>query len=161
MKIYIVLMVLLFAPVESGWANERPPSPMEKPAGSGVIVHRDGYVLTAHHVVANAKRITIVTSGEFRVPAVLVSVDAEHDLALLKVETVGLSEALLGYAGAVKLDQEVIAVGFQWMTPEQSMKLDAATLNAVRDEVADTLIYLVELSARSSGVSASGSTSSP
>ena len=35
---------------------------------------------------------------------------------------------------------------FQWMTPEQSMKLDAATLNAVRDEVADTLIYLVELS---------------
>ena len=35
---------------------------------------------------------------------------------------------------------------FQWMTPEQSMKLDVATLDAVRDEVADTLIYLVELS---------------
>ena len=114
MKIYLVLLVLLFAPVESGRANERPPLPVEKPAGSGVIVHRDGYVLTAHHVVANAKRITIVTSGEFRAPAVLVSVDAEHDLALLKVETVGLSEALLGYAGAVKLDQEVIAVGCQF-----------------------------------------------
>jgi len=80
MKIYLVLLVLLFAPVESGRANERPPLPVEKPAGSGVIVHRDGYVLTAHHVVANAKRITIVTSGEFRAPAVLVSVDAEHDL---------------------------------------------------------------------------------
>lgn len=114
MKIYLVLLILLLVPVESGRANERPPLPVEKPAGSGVIVHRDGYVLTAHHVVANAKRITIVTSGEFRAPAVLVSVDAEHDLALLKVETVGLSEALLGYAGAVKLDQEVIAVGFQF-----------------------------------------------
>ncbi len=114
MKIYLVLLGLLFVTVESGRANERQPLPVERPSGSGVIVHHDGYVLTAHHVVANAKRITIVTSGEFRAPAVLVSVDAEHDLALLKVETVGLSEAALGYAGAVKLDQEVIAVGFQF-----------------------------------------------
>lgn len=114
MKIYLLLLALLFAAVESGRANERQPLLVEKPAGSGVIVHHDGYVLTAHHVVANAKRITIVTSGEFRAPAVLVSVDGEHDLALLKVETVGLSEAALGYAGAVKLDQEVIAVGFQF-----------------------------------------------
>ncbi len=114
MKILLVLVTLFLGRVGHGEANERPPLPVERPAGSGVIVHHDGYVLTAHHVVASAKRITIVTPGEFRAPAVLVSVDAEHDLALLKVETVGLSEAPLGYAGAVKLDQEVIAVGFQF-----------------------------------------------
>lgn len=34
---------------------------------------------------------------------------------------------------------------FQWMTPEQSMALSDDKLAAVRDEVADTLIYLVEL----------------
>ena len=34
---------------------------------------------------------------------------------------------------------------FQWMTPEQSMALTEAQHDAVRDEVADTLIYLVEL----------------
>lgn len=34
---------------------------------------------------------------------------------------------------------------FQWMTPEQSMELNAEQHAAVRDEVADTLIYLVEL----------------
>lgn len=114
MKMSLVFLALWFSTVGIGEADDRQPSPVERPAGSGVIVHHDGYVLTAHHVIANAKRITIVTSGEFRVPAVLVSVDAEHDLALLKVETVGLSEAPLGYAGAVKLDQEVIAVGFQF-----------------------------------------------
>ena len=114
MKMYLALLALLLASVPNGWANERQSLPVEKPTGSGVIVHHDGYVLTAHHVVANAKRITIVTSGEFRAPALLISVDAEHDLALLKVETVGLSEASLGYAGSVKLDQEVIAVGFQF-----------------------------------------------
>ena len=34
---------------------------------------------------------------------------------------------------------------FQWMTPEQSLALSETQHDAVRDEVADTLIYLVEL----------------
>jgi len=34
---------------------------------------------------------------------------------------------------------------FQWLTPEQSLELSEEKLAAVRDEVADTLIYLVEL----------------
>jgi NTP pyrophosphatase (non-canonical NTP hydrolase) len=34
---------------------------------------------------------------------------------------------------------------FQWLTPEQSLALSADKLAEVRDEVADTLIYLVEL----------------
>lgn len=34
---------------------------------------------------------------------------------------------------------------FQWLTPEQSLALPADKLAEVRDEVADTLIYLVEI----------------
>lgn len=34
---------------------------------------------------------------------------------------------------------------FQWMTPEQSLTLDNEKLAAVRDEIADTLIYLIEI----------------
>jgi NTP pyrophosphatase (non-canonical NTP hydrolase) len=34
---------------------------------------------------------------------------------------------------------------FQWLTPEQSLQLSPEKLAEVRDEVADTLIYLVEL----------------
>lgn len=34
---------------------------------------------------------------------------------------------------------------FQWLTPEQSLSLPAEKLAEVRDEVADTLIYLVEI----------------
>jgi NTP pyrophosphatase (non-canonical NTP hydrolase) len=34
---------------------------------------------------------------------------------------------------------------FQWLTPEQSLALSTEKLAEVRDEVADTLIYLVEL----------------
>lgn len=118
-----IMLTLVFMLVCGGAvrAADRPTAPSERPAGSGVIVHSDGYVLTAHHVVANARRITAVTSGEFRAPAVLVSADPEHDLALLKIDTVGLSEAPIGYAGIVRLDQEVLAVGFQFGLREVSV----------------------------------------
>jgi formylglycine-generating enzyme required for sulfatase activity len=100
---------------------EGPGLPPEKPAGSGVIVHPDGYILTARHVLADARRIVVVTPGEFRAPAVVVSADPEHDLALLKIETIGLSEAPLGYASEVKLDQEVLLLGFSFGLREVSV----------------------------------------
>lgn len=49
-----------------------------------------------------------------------------------------LAMALAGEAG------EVIE-HFQWLTPEQSAKLDVATRNEVAEELADVLLYLVRL----------------
>ena len=103
------------------WATERPAAPSERPSGTGIIVHSDGYILTAQHVIANARRVIVVTPGEVRASAIVVSTDPEHDLALLKADTVGLSEASLGHAGAVRLDQEVIAVGFPFGLREVSV----------------------------------------
>jgi S1-C subfamily serine protease len=68
------------------WAIDPPAPPAERPSGTGVIVHSDGYVLTAHHVVANARRVVVVMPGEVRASAIVVSTDPEHDLALLKAE---------------------------------------------------------------------------
>lgn len=112
MKRVALTIGLLVIGLGSAWAAERVAGSSEKPAGSGVIVDSDGYVLTAAHVVANARRIVVVTYGEVRVPGVVVSIDVDHDLALLKTEIAGISAAPLGYAGAVQLDQEVVVVGF-------------------------------------------------
>lgn len=117
----LVIWFLVLCGGENLQAAEVPGVPAEKPTGSGVIVHPDGYILTAHHVVSNARRIVAVTPGEFRAPAVIVSADREQDLALLKIETVGLSEARLGYAGAVRLAQEVLVVGFPFGLREVSV----------------------------------------
>jgi len=109
--------------------------PLEKPAGTGVIVHSEGYILTAQHVVGHARRIVVVTPGEFRAPALLVASDPDHDLALLKMETVGLSSAPIGYAGAVTLDQEVIVVGFPFGLREPAMshgRISAVRTKGVR-----------------------------
>ncbi|TLY38208.1 MAG: hypothetical protein E6K60_02195, partial [Nitrospirae bacterium] len=89
--IWFGVAIFLVAPVLN--AAEPSSGAAERPAGTGVIVHPDGYILTAHHVVSNARRIVVVTPGEFRAPAIVVSSDSEHDLTLLKIDTVGLSEA--------------------------------------------------------------------
>ncbi|TPW05557.1 MAG: hypothetical protein FD129_2755, partial [bacterium] len=121
MKPLALLLGLSVLCVTGPVAAQNPGQPAEKPAGTGVIVHSEGYILTAHHVVANARRIVVVTSGEIRNPAVVVSADRDQDLALLKIESVGLSEAPLGYAGAVRLDQEVIVAGFSFGLRELSV----------------------------------------
>jgi formylglycine-generating enzyme required for sulfatase activity len=113
MKRALLLSVLFIVwAVPSGRAADGEPPPVERPAGTGIIVHADGYILTAYHVVANARKIVVVTAGEVRNPAVVVSADKEQDLALLKIEAAGLSAARIGYAGAVRLDQEVVVVGY-------------------------------------------------
>src|SRR5262245_23822197 len=120
-RIALILSVIITVGSNSLWGAERPEAPAAMPTGSGVIVHSDGYILTADHVVANAKKIFVVTAGDFRAPATIVSTDSEHDLALLKIETVGLTEASIGYAGAVRLDQEIITVGFSFGLREVSV----------------------------------------
>jgi formylglycine-generating enzyme required for sulfatase activity len=120
-RLAIILWLMFVGGSGHLWGAEFSAAPAEKPAGSGVIVHSDGYILTAYHVVANAKRIFVVTAGEFRAPAILISTDSEHDLALLKIETVGLTKAPIGYAGAVRLDQEIITVGFPFGLREVSI----------------------------------------
>jgi formylglycine-generating enzyme required for sulfatase activity len=117
----LCVLVMSIVGVRGAMAADPPSAPSEKPAGTGVIVHADGYVLTAHHVVSNARRISIVTAGELRSPAVVVSQDPELDLALLKMEMGGLVGAPLGYAGAVKLDQEVVAAGYPFGLREVSV----------------------------------------
>ena len=110
------------------------------PAGTGVIVHSDGYILTANHVIAHARRIVVVTSGESRVPATIVSINEGQDLALLKVHTDGLFEAPLGYAETVHLDQEMLAVGFPFGLPEVSVSRGRIT--AVRAREAQTVFQI-------------------
>ncbi|MGH7232806.1 MAG: SUMF1/EgtB/PvdO family nonheme iron enzyme [Nitrospiraceae bacterium] len=129
---HVVLSGLITISLCAGFAGaaETPPGPPERPSGTGVIVHGDGYVLTAHHVVASARRIVVVTPGEFRAPAVVVGSDPDQDMALLKMETVGLTEAPIGYAGAVQLDQEVIVVGFPFGLRE--VTISRGRISAVR-----------------------------
>ncbi|MBJ90143.1 MAG: serine endoprotease DegQ [Woeseia sp.] len=81
-------------------------------AGSGVIVDAEnGYILTNHHVVANADQIQISLFNEETLDAEVIGSDAPTDIALLKVETGSLTALPIGDSEIVEVGDFVIAIG--------------------------------------------------
>jgi serine protease Do len=80
--------------------------------GSGFVVHPEGYVVTNHHVIDRARQITVELADGRKLPAELISSDAESDLAVLKIEGEGPFPALpLGDSSDLMIGEPVIAVG--------------------------------------------------
>lgn len=85
--------------------------------GSGVIVRSDGLVVTNHHVVENAVQINCVLYNEKQVPARIVGIDPETDLAVLRLELPAawkdtpLPTAEWGDAVAIQEGDFVMALG--------------------------------------------------
>ncbi|MBC3991048.1 trypsin-like peptidase domain-containing protein [Streptomyces sp. AC563] len=80
--------------------------------GSGVIISEDGEIVTNNHVVAGSSDITVTLSDGTKKKASLVGADASKDLALIKVaDASGLRAAKLGDSKAVKVGDEVVAIG--------------------------------------------------
>jgi S1-C subfamily serine protease len=79
--------------------------------GSGFIVSANGLILTNNHVVAGATSLTVVLSDSRQLSATVVSTDATHDLALVKVDATGLTPVTLGDSSAIQVGQMAIAIG--------------------------------------------------
>lgn len=81
--------------------------------GSGVIVSKDGYILTNYHVVGDADEITVETHDEREFEAKIVGVDSLSDVAVIKIkEKVNdLPVAYLGDSGKLRPGDWVLAVG--------------------------------------------------
>lgn len=81
--------------------------------GTGVVITEDGEILTNSHVVEGADRINVRLSGETEPrQATLVAADASRDLALLRIDAVGLPAATFAAADDVRVGDEVVAVGY-------------------------------------------------
>jgi len=81
-------------------------------AGSGVIVDADkGYILTNHHVVADAGEIAVTLKDRRRFTAELVGSDKATDIALLKIEADKLTALSFGDSGALRVGDSVVAIG--------------------------------------------------
>lgn len=87
--------------------------PEQEGMGSGVVVRKDGIVLTNHHVVAGAKQLSIVTADGRALAAEVVGSDAKTDLAVLRVKEQkhGLEPIALGSSAALRLGEPVLAIG--------------------------------------------------
>lgn len=81
--------------------------------GSGVIVSKDGYILTNYHVVGEADEITIETHDEREFEAEIVGVDSLSDVAVIKIKEKvnNLPVAYLGDSDKLRPGDWVMAVG--------------------------------------------------
>ena len=80
--------------------------------GTGFVIDADGYIVTNNHVVGNAGEITVTLDSGTRYIARVVGVDAQTDLALLKVEAnEDFPSVAFGDSDAVDIGDWVIAFG--------------------------------------------------
>jgi Do/DeqQ family serine protease len=82
--------------------------------GSGVVVSADGYVLTNNHVIGRQGRgsqVTVTLADNREVRAQVVGVDDWTDIALLKVDAVGLPVIPWGDSSKLKVAEWVLAIG--------------------------------------------------
>jgi serine protease Do len=81
--------------------------------GSGVVVGADGRILTNHHVVEKAEKVTVTVPGvKGKIPARIVGTDKQTDLALLRIEPPhSIAVAALGTSADLQVGQWVMAVG--------------------------------------------------
>ena len=81
--------------------------------GSGVIISRDGYLLTNSHVVDNAQNIEVVLNDGTKLPATIVGRDNHTDLAVLKIDAPGreFDAVEIGDSDTLRVGEFVIALG--------------------------------------------------
>ena len=79
--------------------------------GSGVIVTKEGHIITNNHVVDQVDEIEVVLSDGRTRKARLIGADAQLDLAVLKVDDPGVKPLKLGDSDAMQAGDFVLAIG--------------------------------------------------
>ena len=114
--------------------------------GTGIILTEDGYVITNAHVIEGASQAMVMLNNDVSYEAKLVGISPEEDLAVLKVDAQGLVPAEFGDSFAVRVGDEVSALGNPL---GYRMTLTHGIISAVdrKLEVEGNTMYLIQTSA--------------
>jgi len=83
----------------------------ERGLGSGVIIDREGYVITNWHVIRGADQIGVqLADGRVALPEIVGS-DPETELAVLKIDLPNLPEVTVGRSDTLEVGEVVLAIG--------------------------------------------------
>lgn len=80
-------------------------------AGSGVIISKDGYIVTNNHVIDGATKVVVRTKLGETYEAKIVGADPDSDLAVLKIEAADLNTAVYGDSDQLTIGELAVAIG--------------------------------------------------
>jgi serine protease Do len=98
--------------LEDPFDNRRRGETPRRGAGTGFIIDDEGHILTNHHVIENADRITVKLSDGRSLRAEVVGSDPDTDIALIKISPdAKLPHATLGDSDDLRVGEWVCAIG--------------------------------------------------
>lgn len=110
--------------------------------GSGVIISKDGWVITNAHVIRNAQKIYVTLNDGRVLPAVGWKADTSEDIAVVKISAPNLPVATIGNSQGLKKGQVAIAIGNPW---KFNSTVTVGCISAVgRNLSAGTSEYLIQ-----------------
>jgi serine protease Do len=152
----VQIFVTGYAPQEEQRETGSGEPTMERSSGSGVVLDAEGFIVTNAHVVENATRLevelpitatggapgrSIIKRRGRLVPAKIVGIDHETDLAVVKVEAAGLPALSFGDSDALRPGQIVMAFGSP-LGLESSVTMGVVSAVARQLEAEDPMIYI-------------------
>jgi serine protease Do len=86
---------------------------VQQGVGTGMIINKDGYILTNYHVVEGAQQVKVILSNNKTVAAKVVNYDANYDVAVVKItEQVDIPAVVeLGDSDNLQIGESVVAIG--------------------------------------------------
>ena len=121
-------------------------------AGSGIILSEDGYIMTNHHVISGADKITVYVmpedpdAEETTYEAKLIGSSESNDVAVLKIEAKGLNAAEFGDSDQLEIGELAVAIGNPMgnvhgsvtagiiSATEQELTIDDVTISAIQTD---------------------------
>ena len=91
--------------------DREPQMPRAGGTGSGFIISKEGYIVTNHHVVAQADEVIVRLSDRREFDATVIGTDQRSDLALLQVDATDLPFLQLGKSSELRVGEWVLAIG--------------------------------------------------
>lgn len=124
-------------------------SNQELAIGTGIIVSKDGYILTNQHVSGNKYSTCYVTlSNGKEYNANVIWADTDIDLSIIKINAKGLTTANLGDSNTIKVGEQVYAIGnpigFEFQRTVTSGIISAKN-RTIKIEEEDKLSYMEDL----------------
>lgn len=108
--------------------------------GSGVIISKEGYILTNEHVIEDTDKITVTLADGREFKGILKGTDPRSDLAVVKIDAPHLPWAALGDSDSLRTGQWVVAIGspFGNIMPNPEPTVTAGVISALHRSLPQT-----------------------